>query len=71
MKQIQSINFDGVTSFTEAKSKKWSILGSLNNDVQYPGIEFFNSKLYIIGSWLGNEKECIQIFDLATNTTQS
>ena len=47
-KQIQSINFDGVASLNDAKTKTRSILGELDDEVYNVGVIYYHSKLYIL-----------------------
>lgn len=42
-KQVQSINFDGVTDLTQAKQKQWVMLGSLTYDVYDVGVQFYEN----------------------------
>ena len=69
-KQVQSINFDGVTDLTEAKQKQWLMLGSLSYDVYRAGVKFYNNKLFVLSSYRSFYNDDVQSFDLLTNTTK-
>ena len=69
-KQVQSINFDGVTDLTKAKQKQWVMLGSLTYNVAMAGVQFYNNKLFVISSYSSSYYNNVQSFDLLTNTTK-
>ena len=69
-KQVQSINFDGVTDLTGAQDKQWIMLGSLAYDVYCAGVQFYNNKLFILSSNSKSYFDYVQSFDLLTNTTK-
>ena len=73
-KQVQSIDFDGVTDLTEAKQKQWVMLGSLTYNVIGAGVQFYNNKLFVLSSddsdTLFKDSDIVQSFDLLTNTTK-
>ena len=69
-KQVQSINFDGVTDLTDAKQKQWVMLGSLTYDVLRAGVQFYNNKLFVISSDSSSHYDNVQSFDLLTNTSK-
>ena len=70
-KEVQSINFDGVADLTDAQEKQWVMLGSLTYDVFKVGVQFFKNKLFILGGCCHDIcKDCVQSFDLLTNTTK-
>ena len=68
--QLQFINFDGVADLNDAQEKQWIMLGSLTFEVLRAGVQFFHSKLFIVGISSSSHLDCVQSFDLLTNTTK-
>ena len=69
-KQVQSIDFDGVTDLMDAKQKQWVMLGSLTYDVFRAGVQFYNNMLLVISGYYSSNNYDVQSFDLLTNTTK-
>ena len=42
-KQVQSINFDGVSDLADAKAKEWTILGYLEYNVLQKVVQFYSA----------------------------
>ena len=68
--QLQFINFDGVADLTDAKEKQWIMLGFLTYEVFLAGVQFFDQKLFILGTFSRSHLDYVQSFDLLTNTTK-
>ena len=69
-KQVQKIDFEGVTNLIEAKQTQWVMLGSLTYTVDRPGVQFYKNKLFVIGISNSVYSDSVQSFDLSTNTTK-
>jgi len=69
---IQSIDFTGVETLQDAKTKKWIFMANLKNSVNHPAVVYSNERLLVVGATdTGSASICgtVQYLDLAFDTT--